>query len=81
MDEIYERIPQQIMGLLQCDNSPRVVIFTYAQALKPIQKAPNGTILNYQVTAEVATRSVVRIDGAPANCSPVIESFTILPPD
>ena len=81
MDEIYERIPQQIMGLLQCDSIPRVVIYTYAQALKPQHKTPGGVIDNYQVTAEVATRSVVRIDGAPANCSPVIESFTVLPPD
>ena len=87
MDEILERIPQQIMGLLQCDRTPRFVIYAYGQALKPAQNglvtsgANLGYCNNYQVTAEVATRTVVRVNGAPTNCAPVIESFNVLPPD
>ncbi len=97
-DAAYERIPQQILGLLKVENSPRYVIYSWGQALKP---APHsvytgggaffGLVTNYQIMAEVATRAVVRFDGAPAyqngaptmitNLHPVIESFTVLPPD
>jgi len=86
-DAVYERIPQQIMGLLKCDHTPRFVIYCYGQALKPanhsiVTRAPfAGLCTNYQVTAETATRAVVRVDGAPANPHVVLENFNVLPPD
>ena len=92
-DAMYERIPQQIMSLLRL-GEPRFVIYSYGQALKP---APSsiyvadrlffGLCTNYQVTAEVATRAVVRVEdfgrvGA-TNSQPklVVESFNVLGPD
>ncbi len=97
-DAAYERIPQQILGLLKVDPAPRFVIYSYGQALKPAPRSAFtgsgpffGVITNYQIMAEVATRAVVRFDGAPTylngkpsaitNLHPVIESFTVLRPD
>lgn len=85
-DEIFEWLPQQTMSLLRV-GSPRYVIYSWGQTLKP---APNsvysgggpffGMITNYQVMAEAATRAVVRIEGAPTNTHAVVESFNVLPP-
>jgi hypothetical protein len=99
-DAAYERIPQQILGLLRGDSVPRFVIYSYGQALKPADRsiytksgAYFGMCTNYQVTAEAATRAVVRIEGIPANPPPVpnppaldnlhvvIENFNVLQPD
>ena len=90
-DEIIERIPQQIMGLLALNDSPRFVIYAFGQTLHP---APNSVIrsagpsfglcTNYQVTAESAIRCVVRVDGImPKNQVPrlVVEQYNVLPPD
>ena len=91
-DEVYERIPQQVLGLLKVDHTPRFVVYGYGQALKP---APHsvltsgpffGMVTNYQITAEVAVRAVVRIEGAPINGGSgnphaVIESYNVLGPD
>ena len=73
-DEMYESIPQQIMGLVRPSGPPRFVVYTWGQTLKP---APDGTVLsstllpsgynpfglvtNYQVTAESATRAVITV--------------------
>jgi hypothetical protein len=75
-DQLYEWLPEQLMSLLQVSDSPRYVIYSYGQALKP---APNGIstasislangqsafgmVTNYQVVAEAATRAVVRFNG------------------
>jgi hypothetical protein len=86
-DAMYERIPQQIMGLLRGNDDPRFVIYSYGQALKPAQRslvtsgALFGMCTNYQIMAESATRSVVRVEGAPDNPRVVLESFNVLPPD
>lgn len=86
-DAVYEWIPQQILGLLKCDQTPRFTIYSYGQALKPATHGfvVNGTyaglVTNYQVTAEMATRAVVRIDGAATNAHAVIEQFNVLPPE
>lgn len=92
-DEVVERIPQQILGLLKGSEQPRFVIYSFGQSLKPAPQSiiPGGPYIgvctNYQVTAEVATRTVVRIDGAkpvpgqPYNPHAVIENFNVLPPD
>ena len=94
-DATFERIPQQILGLLKCDETPRVVVYTFGQTLKPAPRSRVtsgpffGLCTNYQITAEVVTRSVVRFDGVPAykqgnpepinKLHPVIESFSVLP--
>jgi hypothetical protein len=67
-DAVYEWLPQQTMSLLTL-GGPRFVIYSYGQTLKP---APGsiyngsgpffGLCTNYQVTAEIATRAVVRMD-------------------
>jgi len=86
-DAAIERIPQQILGLLRLDQTPRFVIYSYGQALKPaehsiVTSGPYfGLCTNYQVTAEVATRAVVRIEGAPTNPRVVIENYNVLPPE
>src|SRR6185437_14136239 len=91
-DAVVERIPQQILGLLHGgEQPPRFVIYSYGQALKPavhsLYQGPIGNgayfgmCTNYQITAEVATRAVVRVEGAPGKPRTVIENFTVLPPD
>jgi hypothetical protein len=86
-DEVVERIPQQILGLLQGPQNPRFAIYSYGQALKPAPRSIVtsgsyfGLCTNYQITAEVATRAIVRIDGAPTNTHAVVESFNVLPPE
>ena len=97
-DVDYERIPEQIMSLLKLGDT-RYVIYTWGQSLKPahvVTSGPHrGLVDNYQITGEVATRAVVRIEFEPFN-SPtnvnygqpnfqrpraVTESFNIMPPE
>jgi hypothetical protein len=84
-DEAIERIPQQILGLLRLDPAPRYVIYSFGQTLKPadhslVTAGPYfGLCTNYQVVAESAIRTVVRIEGSPTNSHAVIESFNPLP--
>jgi hypothetical protein len=90
-EEVYEWLPQQIMGLLRVGSTPRYVVYCYGQTLRP---APNGTVLtggdfnlvtNYQVTAESAARAVIRVDrhATPTgtNYTTTVESYNVLPPD
>ena len=80
-DAAYERIPQQIFSLLKV-GSARFVIYSYGQALKPKTIDPGSHLAtDYQITAEVATRTVVRLEGPPSRPRAVIESFNILPPE
>lgn len=85
-DAVYEWLPQQVMSLLTV-GSPRFVIYAYGQTLRPANNSIVtggpffGLCTNYQITAEAATRSVVRIEGAPGQPRAVVESFNLLPPD
>jgi len=91
-DELYERIPQQILSLLK-DDEPYVVIYAYGQSLKPASDsvvttpgAFRGLCTNYQVTAEVATKTAVRIEetrrpNQPNIYKAVVENYSILPTD
>ena len=73
-DEMYEWLPQQTMSLMRVSGSPRYVIYSYGQTLKP---APNsiytgggqffGMVTNYQVVSEIATRAVVRFGSTVTN--------------
>ncbi len=61
-DFAFERLPQQILGLLRL-GEPRFVIYAYGQSLKPERiNASTRLVENYQVTSEFATRTVLRID-------------------
>jgi hypothetical protein len=69
-DAAYERLPQQISGLLKADSVPRFVIYAFGQTLKPestraiVKSGPfAGLCTNYQIVAESATRTVVRFEG------------------
>jgi hypothetical protein len=70
-DEVMERIPQQIMSLLTLNSTPRFVIYSFGQTLHPADHSLviggqyNGLCTNYQITAESATRAVVRVEGSP----------------
>jgi hypothetical protein len=61
-DAAIERIPQQVLGLLHCEEDPRFVVYSYGQALKPAPQSIQtggrfmGLVTNYQVTAETVTR-------------------------
>jgi len=80
-DFAYERIPQQILGLLRV-GQPRFVIYAYGQALKPERVNPATRLVdNYQITAEFATRTVLRVEGTAQKPRVVVEAFNILPPD
>jgi hypothetical protein len=66
-DEDYERIPQQIMGLLTVANGgPRFVIYTFAQTLTPDEVNTGSSFfklpINYRVSSETATRTVLRLE-------------------
>ncbi len=84
-DDMYERIPEQILSLLKQDE-PRVVVFAFGQSLKPANNSQvlsgpyQGMITNYQITAESAAKVVLRIDGAPRKPRVAVESYHLLPP-
>ena len=86
-DEVLERIPQQIMSLVTISHSPRFVVYAYGQTLRPANNSIltsgsfSGMCTNYQVTAETATRAVIRVEGAPKNPHVVVEQYNVLPPD
>jgi hypothetical protein len=99
-DSAYEWLPQQIMSLLRL-GEPRFVIYAYGQALAPADSSvvtANGPYFglctNYQITAEVAARAVVRVEGSPNpadvnESNPkfrypprlVVESYNVLGPE
>jgi hypothetical protein len=104
-DVDYERIPQQILSLVKL-GEPRFVVYAWGQSLKPARRNPEdtgpsivttgadrGLCRNYQITGEVATRAVIRVEfdritdpfhpqfNQPDYSRPraVVESFNILP--
>jgi len=87
-DEVYERIPQQILSLLK-EDEPYVVIYAFGQSLRPaensIVRTPGpyrGLCTNYQVTGEVVTKTAVRIENPKSRIyKAVVESYNVLPAD
>ncbi len=84
-DAVIERIPQQLMSLLTVEDNPRIVVYAFGQALKPAPRSIvvsgpyRGMCTNYQISGEILTRTVVRIEGAPVAPRAVVESYTVLP--
>ncbi|MBM3834194.1 MAG: hypothetical protein FJ403_13185 [Verrucomicrobia bacterium] len=85
-DVAVERIPQQILSLLKTDE-PRIVVYAFGQSLKPAERSlvTSGNYYNictnYQVTGELVTKAVLRIEDAPHKPRAALESFNILPPE
>jgi hypothetical protein len=86
-DAAYERLPQQIAGLLKADQVPRFVIYSYGQTLKPEGTRAfvrsglfSGLCTNYQIMAEYATRTVVRFEGIQPYLGANPPPFTALHP-
>lgn len=89
VDEAVERIPQQIMSLLQRDE-PRFVVYAYGQSLRPAPRSLAtdsdfyNLCTNYQITGEVISKTTFRVEGElnnPANpLRSVVENYSILPP-
>lgn len=69
-DAVVEWLPQQMLSLVRL-GEPRFVIYSFGQTLKPAPRSiqVSGSYFqmctNYQITAEVATRSVVKVIGSP----------------
>ncbi|MGV3771502.1 MAG: hypothetical protein ACO1QB_01280 [Verrucomicrobiales bacterium] len=88
-DEVVERIPQQIMSLLQLDE-PRFVVYSFGQSLRPAPRSLvtsaqyYGLCTNYQVTGEVITKTTFRVEGDVSDPSnplrAVVENYKVLPP-
>jgi hypothetical protein len=85
-DQVFERIPEMILGLVREDH-PGYVVYTYGQALAP---APNSLVLagsdrglctNYVVVSESASKHVLRISGTATNPVIVPERFQYIPND
>ncbi len=90
-DAAVERIPQQILSLLKV-GYPRISVYSYGQALRPAPNSiqfnpPSGRrdlqniCTNYQITGEVVTRTVLRVEGTAQNPKAIVESFQILQED
>jgi hypothetical protein len=84
-DTVYERIPEKVLSLLKSDE-PRFTIYAFGQTLDPaensIYRTPNQFFqmaTNYQISAEIATKTIMRFDGAVTNIQAVIEDFQLLP--
>jgi hypothetical protein len=84
-DAMYEWLPQQVMSLVRV-GTPRYVIYSYGQALKPAP-LPNGIftangllITNYQIVSEIATRAVVRLDTVRTNVIGTNSAIFVTPP-
>ena len=84
-DEVVERIPQQILGLLKV-GEPQFVIYAWGESLKPknlyspnIPLANLNICTNYEITGEFLSRTVchvVHTNGLPKF---VIDSYNIEP--
>jgi hypothetical protein len=86
-DELYEWLPQQMMGLVR-DSEPRYVLYCVGQTLKPatggevVGGSFSQLITNYQVVAESDVRVVLRVVNAnTAQPHVVVESYNVLPPN
>ena len=85
-DDAYERIPQQILSLLKSDE-PKLVVYAYGQSLRPaansiVTSDPHFNLCtNYQITGEVATKTVVHLEGTAQRPRVVVDNYVVLPPE
>ena len=84
-DSAYERIPEKVLSLLKQDD-PRFTVYAFGQSLTP---APNSVIrfpgpffqmvTNYQITGEIATKTIMRLTGEMPNIRAEVEEYQVLP--
>jgi hypothetical protein len=92
-DYHFEAIPEKILSLVHAGDR-RFVIYAFGQSLKPAPQSIvtggpyRGLVTNYEVSGELATRTVMRVELDERNNPPaaplpraVVETFNILPPD
>jgi hypothetical protein len=85
-DEMYESIPRRILSLVQL-GSPRYLVYTYGQSLRPAEASLVNRfgflnmVTNYQITGEVVTRALMRVEGTPQAPRIVIEKYDVLSTD
>jgi hypothetical protein len=91
-DRDYEAIPEKILSLVHV-GEPRFVVYAFGQSLKPAPQSIltggnyRGLVTNYEVTGELATRAVMRVELSPRNPPGppvprvIVESFNFMPPD
>ncbi len=84
-DAAVERIPQQLLSLLTVEEVPRITVYAWGQSLKPARQSlfPGGgtnfqLCTNYQITGEVVTKTVLRIEGTTNAPRAVVESYNVL---
>jgi hypothetical protein len=91
-DRDYEAIPEKILSLIHV-GEPRFVVYAFGQSLKPAPQSIltggnyRGLVTNYEVSGELATRTVMRVELEPATPPGppiprvIVESFNISSPD
>jgi hypothetical protein len=81
-DEVEERIPQQILGLLKV-GEPQFVIYSWGESLRPKNiylGSPNtGLCTNYEITGEFLSRTVCHVVHTNGPPKMVIDSYNIEP--
>jgi hypothetical protein len=81
-DEVVERIPQQIMGLLKV-GEPQFVIYAWGESLRPKNiylGTPNtGLCTNYEITGEYLSRMVCHVVHTNLVPKIVVDSYNIEP--
>jgi hypothetical protein len=85
-DEVAERIPQQILGLLKV-GEPQFVIYAWGESLRPKSRylgTPallTGVVTNYEITGEFLSRTVCHVVHTNTIPKMVIDSYNIEPSD
>ncbi len=83
-DEVVERIPQQIMGLLKV-GEPQFVIYAWGESLRPknlyLSSPNNNLCTNYEITGEYLSRTVCHVVHTNGPPKMVIDSYNIEPAD
>jgi hypothetical protein len=83
-DQVVERIPQQIMGLLKV-GEPQFVIYAWGESLRPknlyLSSPNNNLCTNYEITGEFLSRTVCHVVHTNGLPKMVIDSYNIEPAD
>jgi hypothetical protein len=83
-DDVVERIPQQILGLLKV-GEPQFVIYAWGQSLRPknlyLSSPNNNLCTNYEITGEFLSRTVCHVVHTNGPPKMVIDSYNIEPAD
>jgi Tfp pilus assembly protein PilX len=83
-DEVVERIPQQIMGLLKV-GEPQFVIYAWGESLRPknlyLSSPNNNLCTNYEITGEFLSRTVCHVVHTNGTPKMVIDSYNVEPSD